>query len=100
EMRVSVGAGVDWLRKPVAAADLAVDAQLRPIVPLEIPAPLDAVLAKIATDGAGELKAYAARLRSRLLAQDLPTRPVAPMLGLVRMKTPAPNELEVELLGN
>jgi hypothetical protein len=100
EMTIWVRARLDCLPMPVAVADLALDAQQQSVAPIEIPAPLDAVLAKIAGDGNGELQAYGARLHSRLLAQDLPMRPVAPMLGGIRMKIPAPKKLEVELYGN
>jgi hypothetical protein len=90
EMTITVRARLDCLPKPC------VDAPVR----LAIPEPLAMVLAKIEAEGGGDLKDYAQKLRGRLLAQDLPARPLHPVLGLVRMKLPAPNELEVELYGN
>jgi hypothetical protein len=44
------------------------------------------VFDKIAADGAGELAANAAQIRAVLEAQDLPARPTAPRLRVVRMK--------------
>ena len=90
EMTITVRARLDCLPNPCVDAP----------VPLAIPEPLAMVLAKIEAEGGGDLKDYAQKLRGRLLAQDLPARPLYPVLGLVRMKLPAPNELEAELLAN